>query len=204
MDVSDNDISVAVNIDKDTIKGKVQDFIKQFNETYTYIKNRTSSDSLGRGIFAGDTTATSLMNKLSSVVMSKVDGLNDENLEYLSEVGISFDPTTGLTLSDSSKLENAITNTPSQVADLFNSENGIAASLYTTLDAYVGADGTIANLRAANDKNLNYLNDRITAINESIDKSASVLRNQYEQLQMQLVSLLSNQNFFSQTSGGFF
>jgi flagellar hook-associated protein 2 len=204
MDVSDNDVSVAVDIDKDTIKGKVQDFIKQFNETYTYIKNRTSSDSLGRGIFAGDTTATSLMNKLSSVVMSKVDGLSDENLEYLSEVGISFDPTTGLTLSDSSKLENAITNTPSQVADLFNSENGIAASLYTTLDAYVGADGTIANLRAANDKNLNYLNDRITAINESIDKSASVLRNQYEQLQMQLVSLLSNQNFFSQSSGGFF
>ena len=204
MDVSDNDISVAVNIDKDTIKGKIQDFIKQFNETYTYIKNRTTSDSLGRGIFAGDTTATSLMNKLSNVVMSKVDGLSDENLEYLSEVGISFDPSLGLTLSDSSKLENAIANTPSQVADLFNSDSGIATSLYTTLDAYVGASGTISNLRAANDKSLNYLNDRITAINESIDKSASVLRSQYEQLQSQLVSLLSNQNFFSQSSGGFF
>lgn len=204
MDVSDNDVSVSVNIDKDTIKGKIQDFISKFNEAYTYIKNRMTSDSLGRGIFTGDTTASSLVSKLSSTVMSKVDGLSEDNLQYLSQIGVSFDPNLGLSISDSSTLENAITNTPSQVSDLFNSDNGIAASLYTTLDAYLGADGTISSLRSANDKNLNYLNDRISAINESIDKSASVLRDQYQQLQMQLVSLLSNQNFFSQSSGGFF
>lgn len=204
MDVADSDVSVAVDIDKDTIKGKITDFIKKFNETYTYIKNRVTSDSLGRGIFAGDTTASSLMKNLSNTVMSKVDGLSDDNLGYLSEIGISFDPSLGLSVADSSKLENAISNTPTQVSDLFNSDSGIAKSLFTTIDSYLGADGSIANMQSSNDKNLKYLNDRIKSINESIDKSASVLRSQYEQLQTQLISLLSNQNFFSQSSGGFF
>ncbi|OGU35750.1 MAG: hypothetical protein A2068_06720 [Ignavibacteria bacterium GWB2_35_6b] len=204
MDVSDNDVSVGVNIDTNTIKGKVDSFVKTFNEAYTYIKNRFVTDGLGRGIFVGDTTAMSLMNKLSNTVMSKIEGISDDKINYLSEVGISFDPNLGLSVSDSSKLENAIKNTPTQVSDLFNSDTGIAKSLYTTIDAYLGANGTIANMTNSHDKNVNYLNDRMTAINDSIEKSASVLRRQYEQLQTQLVSLLSNQSAFSQSSGGFF
>lgn len=204
MEVTDNDISVGVNIDKDAIKGKVEEFVKKFNETYTYIKNRFTTDSLGRGIFVGDTTAMSLMNKLSNTVISKIEGISDDKINYLSELGISFDPNLGLSVSDSSKLENAIKNTPTQVSDIFNSDSGIAKSLYTTVDSYLGANGTIANMTNSHDKNLNYLNDRISAINDSIEKSASVLRSQYEQLQIQLISLLSNQNFFSQSSGGFF
>jgi len=204
MEVTDNDISVGVNIDKDVIKGKVEEFVKKFNETYTYIKNRFTTDSLGRGIFVGDTTAMSLMNKLSNTVISKIEGISDDKINYLSELGISFDPNLGLSVSDSSKLENAIKNTPTQVSDIFNSDSGIAKSLYTTVDSYLGANGTIANMTNSHDKNLNYLNDRIAAINDSIEKSASVLRSQYEQLQIQLISLLSNQNFFSQSSGGFF
>lgn len=204
MEATDNDVSVAVKIDKDAIKGKIEDFVKKFNDSYTYIKNRFTSDSLGRGIFAGDTSALSLMNKLSKTVMSKVEGLTDDKLSYLSEVGISFDPSLGLTVSDSSKLENAISNTPSQVSDLFNSENGIANTLYNTVDAYLGSNGTIANMKSSYDKNLKYIGDRITSINNSIEKSASNLRSQYEKLQMQLISMLSSQNFFSQSSGGFF
>lgn len=204
MDAEDNNVSVGVNIDTNTIKGKVDSFVKTFNEAYTYIKNRFTSDSLGRGIFVGDTTAMSLMNKLSNTVMSKIEGISDDKINYLSELGISFDPNLGLSVSDSAKLENAIKNTPTQVSDLFNSDSGIAKSLYTTIDSYLGANGTIANMTNSHDKNSNYLNNRIKAINGSIEKSASILRSQYEQLQIQLISLLSNQSSFSQSSGGFF
>lgn len=170
MDAEDNNVSVGVNIDTNTIKGKVDSFVKTFNEAYTYIKNRFTSDSLGRGIFVGDTTAMSLMNKLSNTVMSKIEGISDDKINYLSELGISFDPNLGLSVSDSAKLENAIKNTPTQVSDLFNSDSGIAKSLYTTIDSYLGANGTIANMTNSHDKNSNYLNNRIKAINGSIEK----------------------------------
>ncbi len=204
MDAEDSDVTVNVDIDKDGIKSKIDDFIKKFNDAYTYIKSRSLSDSLGRGLFVGDSTAQSLRSILTNTVIGKVTGLSEDNLSYLSQIGISFDPTTGLSISDNSELDNAILNKPDQVADLFNSSNGIAASLYSQIESYIGFDGTLSNLTESIDNNITFLNDRMDSINESIDAQGEILRQQFQDMQMQLASLISSQSFFSQSNGGFF
>ncbi len=204
MDSEDSDVSVNVEINLDEIKGKIDDFISKFNDTYTYLKNRSQSDSVGRGIFVGDSTAQSLLSLLTNTVIGEVSGLSEDNYSYLSQIGISFDPLTGLSVSDSSALDDAIQNNPSQVSDLFNSDSGIAASLYSDLDGFLGVGGTISSITESFDNNITYLNDRIDSINSSIDSQGEILRQQFQDMQMQLAALISSQSFFSQTSGGFF
>ena len=157
------------------------------------------NDTTTRGIFVGDATASSLLNTLRSVAFSQVAGLPEDDYSYLTQIGISFDAETGLSISDSTKLENAINDETSQVAALFNSDNGIAANLYDFVDGYLGSDGIIANITKNYDDNISYLSDRITATGERIQKSADVLRARYEALQTELATLMSSQSYFSES-----
>lgn len=202
---ADPDVSVSVNVNTDSITEDINGFISNFNNAYTYIKNNSysSGDKDNRGAFVGDSTARSLMSTLTNLAMGQVSGLQTDNYSYLSEIGITFSPTGGLSISDSDKLETALTEHADQVADLFNSTNGIANSLYDTLDNYTGVDGSISNLIESFDNNVSYYTTRIENVNTSIDKSADILRGQYEDLQMQLLTLtysFSSMNAFSSGS----
>lgn len=204
--VDDPDVSVSVKVDTDTITNDIKEFISNFNNTYTYIKNNSysSGDKDGRGVFVGDSTARSLMSTLTNIAMGEVSGLSADNFSYLSEIGITFSPTGGLSISDSSALETALEENANQVADLFSSTNGIANTLYETLDNYLGVDGSISNLIKSYDNNVSYYNTRIENMNTSIDKSAEILRRQYESLQTQLFSLqysYSSMSALSESSG---
>ena len=129
--------------------------------------------------------------------MGKISGIPQGNLSYLSQVGITFDPLSGLTVSDDTKLTDAITNKPSQVAALFSSTNGVATQLYSSVTNYTGADGAISRIKSSLDTNIKYMSDKVTSTQTRIDKSASVLRDQYNRLQQQLSALLVAQQSFS-------
>ena len=201
MDAEDQTVNVSVDIDTENIKSKVNEFINKFNETYSYIKNNYASDSLGRGLFVGNSTASSLLRTLSSSVMSAVSGLPQDDMSYLSQIGIRFDPVTGLKMTDESLFVTSLKDNPSEVGALFNSENGIAATLYSNMESYLGSSGIISNITKSYDKSVSYLNDKIDSTNTSIEKRATILRSQYEQLQMQMMALYQNQSFFSSLNG---
>ena len=203
-EATDPDISVSVKVDTESITDDIKEFISNFNNAYTYIKNNSysSGDKESRGAFVGDSTARSLMSTLTNLAMGEVTGLQDGNFSYLSDIGITFDPAAGLSISDSSRLETALEENSDQVADLFSSTNGIANSLYDTLDNYLGVDGSISNLIESYDSNVTYYNNKIESINNNIDKSADLLRSQYEELQIQLLTLQYSYNSMVAFSNG--
>jgi len=196
-------VSFSVSNNTEKVKGKIDEFIKKFNEAYSFIRSNYFSNKNSRGLFVGDASASSLMRKLQNTVMSNVSGLTPGNFDSLYDLGISFDAKNGLSVSDSSKLELAIKENAGQVASVFNSSNGIAASLSTTLKDYLGFDGSISRMVKSYDSNVNYYNDRISSVNKRIDKSALLLRKKYEKLQLDYAQVINMQNFFSK-SGGFF
>jgi flagellar hook-associated protein 2 len=203
--VEEADVSVSVKVDTEAITTDIKEFITNFNNAYTYIKNNSysSGDKANRGAFVGDSTARSLMATLTNLAMGEVTGLQDDSFSYLSEVGITFSPTTGLSISDSSLLETSLEENASQVADLFNSTNGIANSLYSTLENYLGVDGSISNLIESFDSNVTYYNKKIETMNKSIEKNADILRAQYEDLQMQLLTLTYSYNSMNALGGSY-
>ncbi len=204
MSSSDNDVAVTVGNDVTTIKSKIEDFIKKFNDVYTYIKNNSLNDNGVRGPFLGESLPTALRTNMTNYAYAEVTGLSDGALTKLSEIGITFSTDSGLKISDSSKLEDEIKSNIDQVEDLFNSDNGIANKLYDLIDPYLGSGGYLENLQNSYDNNITYLNDRIKSIQKQIDKSADTLRDKYEKMQEQLVELIAAQNIMNQFSQGFF
>lgn len=198
MEVGVPTVNVTIKNNIKETKSDIEDFISSFNEAYMQVKDNYSTSEDGtRGVFVGNTSAISLMQNLGTLVSNQVEGIEEGNLSMLSEIGIKFDPTNGLSISDSNELEGALQSNPNQVADLFNTENGIANKLFSLVENYVGDSGVIKNMVSAYDKSVTYYKDKITYQEERIDKSASVLRGQYEKLQLQLAALSEMQSYFN-------
>lgn len=197
-----NPVDVTVANDDTTISNKIKDFIKQFNSVYTTIKYNSTTDTTTRGVFVGDSTASSLLRNLTSSAMGKVNGVSDSQFSRLSRVGIIFDPESGLTLNDESLLNNSISDHGENVAALFSATDGIATKLYANVSNYTGSTGVIANLKNTYDSSLKYLTDKITSTQSRIDTNAEKLRNKYYQMQQQYATMINNQNTLNSLTGG--
>jgi len=197
-------VNVTVKNNIESIKSDIEEFISNFNESFQYVKDNYKSEEDGtRGVFVGNSSALSLMQSMGKSSYEQVEGITEGNYSYLSEIGISFNSTTGLSITDSDDLNDALENNPDQVAELFTSENGVANKLYEVVDLYVGVDGAITSLTDSYDKSASYLNDRIEAKETQISKSSDILRRQYETLQMELANLLQSMGDY-QSLGGLF
>jgi flagellar hook-associated protein 2 len=203
MEADDATVDLAVSNDVEHIKGKITEFIEKFNSVYSYIKTNSSSSNGVRGVFLGDSNASSLMNSFRTMSYSVVEGIPDGSLNKLSDIGITFDPQAGLKISDATKLDQKLEGEVSQVEDLFNSASGFANLIYDKIDPFLGMDGYLSTTQTRYDSNINYLNDKITSTQVRIDKSADVMRGRYEQLQLQLAQFYSTQSYFNQLIGGY-
>ena len=199
MQSSDNNVNITVENDAETVKTQIEDFVTKFNDIYKYLKDNTNSVDGTRGNLIGDANANSLIQFFRSAAYSEISGLPANNLKYLTQIGITFNYSTGLEISDSDLLLKKITDTPDQVEALFNSTNGLANTIYDKIDPYLGSAGYLATSQSSIDSTITYLTDKISAVESRIDKSAEVLRNKYIRMQSQLAALLSTQSLFTST-----
>ncbi|MCX6150712.1 MAG: flagellar filament capping protein FliD [Ignavibacteriales bacterium] len=194
MQPTDTTVAVSFAVDTASIKSKIESFINKFNDIYTYIKTNSSAKTNGdRGLLLGDSNASSILSTLNNLAVTSVGGISASEINNLSKLGITFNSTSGLTISDSTQLENAVRDNTNQVATLFTSSNGIAAALYDRVNLYVGTNGYLTRAKSSVDKSAVYLNDSITASQKRIDKSVESLRNQYQQMQMQVQLIVNMQ-----------
>jgi len=196
MQASDTTVNVSVANDNASIKTKIESFISKFNDLYTFIDAKSERNFGEKGIFTGDSNTSSLLDSFTSNLSSKIAGIADGDLSYLSQMGISFDSTTGLSISNSTLFDNNVNDKISQVEALFNSSSGIANVLYDKINPYVGAGGYLSLSKTSLDNEVSYMETKITAMKKRIDKRAELMRKQYEGLQTQLVTLNMNASLF--------
>ncbi len=208
MQDTDADVNVSISNDTASMKDKIKGFIEKFNKSYGYIKGNYTSGKQGRGIFTGDSVAMSIMNNFRKVATERVEGLGSSEIKSLRQIGIQFEPETGLVVKDDAKLTTALNDNLDEVAALFNSEKGIVEKLTSDLDKYTGPNGTVSNITKSYSKNISYLNDKMKSTNQRIDKSAEILRKKYQDLQAQYAAFLDSANMFNSLGmsggGGFF
>lgn len=196
MKAEDSDAIISVSNNVDSVRSKIEEFISSFNDVYTYLKTNTSSQNGIRAPLLGDTSASSILNMLSSIAYSPVSGLNPGTINSLSKMGITFNINTGLSISNSNQLNYALENDITEVEQSFNSELGIATNLYNKLLPYSGFNGYLTERKNSIDDNIKSITDSITKIQSKIDKDAEVLRNKFIQMQSQLNSLLTSTGYF--------
>ena len=196
MSVDENDVTIDVANDVSAVKSKIDEFITTFNDLYSYIKTNTVSSNGIRGTLIGDASSSSLLSILSSSAYSPVSGLGSGTINSLTEMGITFNINTGLSITNADQLNSALENNIEEIEQTFNSDSGIAANLYNKLLPYTGYSGYLTSRKNTLDNNLESIGDSITTIRSKIEKDSEVLRNRYIQLQSQLSSLLSSNGIF--------
>ena len=118
-----NSITVTISQAAGSTTSIAEAFVAQFNETITYLEGslRFSPDEDMVGVLQGDGTIGGILSNLRSLVLGSGDALTGQ-YQSLGEVGFSFKPVGGDSLLlelDSAELIDALTNSPSSVADVF-------------------------------------------------------------------------------------
>lgn len=192
----ESEVTLTITNNATEIKSRIENFITKFNELYNYLRENSSVSKDKRGLLVGDSTASSMLNLLSNFAINTLQGFSTSSINSLSKLGITFNVTSGLSISNESQLIRSIESNIAEVENFFNSEQGFANLMFNSIDPYSGATGYIKKAQNQLTSSITYLNDSISNSEIRISKSAERLRAQYQKLQTQLATLLSNQSYF--------
>ena len=199
-DTFDTEVTVSVDTDIDSVKKDVQDFIDKYNEVIDYLtKNaRINSTTYEKGALMDDTVYASMISDMRGLVSESVDTASSDNYKLLCSIGIEADQSGKLSIKDDSKLTSALEANPAYVADLFVSDDGVAQKLDDYIDRFVKVGGTIDNSKELIDQQIAGLDDRISYMNEILDKKEKHYFEEFTKIQKTMYTLQNQQAFFSQ------
>jgi flagellar hook-associated protein 2 len=198
-------VTLTISPDTEGIQTEIEEFITKYNDVIGYLNQNMAVDpeSSLRGMLAGNFTFTNLRHNLRSIVSGLVSSVESGNPQLLSEIGISIDRDGMLSLSDAEDFANAILEDPGQVADLFNSTEGIAVQLDDLLYDYVKAGGFIDDIEESVNNQIDFLDTRIERLEDRLAIREQELRDEMYELQNMLAALAVQQSYMQQYYSAF-
>jgi len=189
----DSAVTITTSIDVEGIRSEIEDFLEAYNDAFEYLVSKTSVDgtTYERGILSGDypyiTLRTSLRQTMNTFISSS------STYSALSQIGISSSRSGTFSISDSDALEEAITEHPEALEELFAGTDGIATTLVSLLDGYTSPGGTISSSKKAVNSKIDLIEDSIDRQEEYIRVRENALREQFSALQEALYALQMSQ-----------
>lgn len=161
--------TVSVSTDLTKIKTAINDFITEYNKTQSLIDTQTaiSTDSKGNvtaGVLSGQSEIDQIASSLRTYVNTQISGLSG-TLNRLEILGITSSSQDNLlTISDTSKLDEALNFKLAEIQELFtNSDYGIGTKLSAYLENVGGEDGILA-------KRQTNIGKQVTSIDQQIEE----------------------------------
>jgi flagellar hook-associated protein 2 len=198
--LTDDPLTLTVDVNKASIKEKVQKFITDYNAAISYINTKTQYDSLTntREALSGDTNFTTFRYNLRSIASSAVSSVKDGNPKLLSDIGISVGRDGTLSLAHPDTFDDMLDGSVEKIEDLFNSTNGIANKLVTLIDGMTNTSaGKIVAAKDQADSQVLTLTNRIKRFDETLDRHVTKYRNDFLRLQAAYNKILNQQQSIS-------
>ncbi|MCS7220022.1 MAG: flagellar filament capping protein FliD [Anaerolineae bacterium] len=200
--------ALTVAADTTTVTNKITEFITQFNKVTAYLKSKsdvtqTVSGTYTRGGLAGESTLYRLRLDLLSdlnrpIPLDSETSVSVGDPTSLREIGITIDSNLHLVISDSGKLNSALTSNFHGVARLFNV---LMDRLVTRLEPYTRTVGGIMDrLIQGVDGQIKDLDGSLKAMQERMQLQEAYLRRQYTALFGQIYAASAGQSLL----GGIF
>ena len=195
----DQPVTVSINPDVDSVKNDVQDFIDKYNDVIDYMKEnaRINSTTYKHGALSDDIVYSGMTSDLRGIVSEPVDTASSENYKLLYDIGIEADRDGKLSIKDEDKFTSAVEANPAYVSDLFTSDDGVVTKLENYIDRFVKVGGTIDDSKKQIDFQVNGLDDRISFMNELLDKKEKQYFEEFTKIQKTMYQLQNQQSFFS-------
>ena len=164
----------------------INNFISSYNGLQSFISSQSNSstDTNGKvsaGILASDRDVGTFASSLQSLVFNSIPGLTG-TINSLDRIGIGFSSMTNiLTITDQTKLTNALQTNPSGVSALFNTPS---TGLVAQLNAFVTkTDDATTGFVAAEKTSLTALNaslqSQIDALETKVNNTNTQMTNEY-------------------------
>lgn len=194
---------IAVAVDKDAIKAKIQAFQDAYNKLYADLKTQTAYNASTKtgGPLLGDNTATGLQNMLRNLVGTVVPS-TASSISRLSNLGLEIQ-SDGSLKTNSTKLDAALQN-PSNVKAFFSSstgdatEHGVTKRIYDFAFGALAVGGSVSTHSTAFQKSIDQNTATISKLNLHIAAYQKQLLAQYTALDKNMAQLNSLSTFVSQ------
>ncbi len=185
-------VNVDVSLDKATIKAKMEDFVKGYNEVISFITSQSTMGDTDPGILDGDAGINSIKRHLQNMLTEPY--ANSGVFSTLSELGLETQKDGTLVLNDE-KLSDAIDNKLDSLVSLLagdDGKSGLAKGFQEYLDSMTDAsDGMLAGRRQSINDNIKQIDDQIERTEARLAKREETLRAQYNSME-KLVSQWSS------------
>lgn len=196
---STGSVTISVANDITHIRQNIQSFVDAYNDVVSYVSSNSDYDITTKtgGPLFGESTPKSVLNKLRSIITSRVTGL-PEDLRTLSQIGISTNRDGTIALNTTTLDSKLFTNLQG-VADLFtDSTNGIANQVYDYIDTVNDPiDGSITIKIDGLESIVEDISDEITELEEELNRTEENLRRQFASLEALLGNLTSQGAFLT-------
>ena len=186
---------VTVASDTSNASTLLNTFISSYNVLQSFIGSQSSSttDANGKvtaGLLAGDHDVSGLVSDVQNLVFNPISGTSNSSINSLDSIGIGFSSMANvLTITDQTKLTNALQNNPDAVSSLFNNANGLIAQLNTFVTNATASTGLFttepANLNTLN----NNLQGQINALETQVNNANTQMTKEYQAMETALSNL---------------
>ncbi len=183
--------TLAVSVDQDATKGKIQEFVDAYNAIVNYIADQKDAD------WGNDAAFRSAKRGLQSLVTASIAGLSG-TYSSLAELGFETQ-TDGTILLDSTTLSNAMETDYDGLVAVFAGETGIDGISKQFADYLTGltdsSEGVYASKKTSTESTISRIDDRIDRLEARLEIREKTLRSQFSAME-ELVSAMNSQSTF--------
>ena len=199
--------TISVSTDTSTISTDIQNFVKDYNTIQSYIASQmkvtTNSDgSVTPGLLTGDQTANQLSSSLRNLMTSviSVTGMDGE-VSSLGDMGIESNGNDNtLSISDTTTLTDALTNSLNDVKAFFSdSTKGLAVQFNTLINSEIGTNGTIVNHQALLTQESTNITTQISNLEKKISTDTANWQTEFQNMETAESETNSELTYLSQS-----
>lgn len=199
--------TLTISADPSSARAAIDTFLTRFNSLQTHLQDKTrletttsgGATTYTRGPLASDSVFSRLRGELFNLFISPAS--NAGALQSLREIGISIDDNLQARVTDTAKLEAALTGNRSNVISLLDA---VMARFDQTLNRFTQAgSGYLASSLQSLDTALSEADREITALNKRLAERREALTNQYAAMQTQIMTMQYQLQQFQNIYGGF-
>lgn len=198
--------NLVISTDKTGTADKIKEWVDNYNSLldtfnsltkYTPVKTGEAQNAKN-GALLGDNTLRGIQSSIKSALSAAQD---NPDLKGLGNLGISTNTKTGKLEIDSTKLNKAIDEKPTQVTNFFagnGTDTGMATEIHNEIQSYIKAGGIIENSTKSINTNLDRLNSQITTVTASIQSTIDRYKQQFVQLDTMMSKLSGTGDYLKQ------
>lgn len=196
---ADDAVVLAVDYDKEKIRGKVEELLTAYNDAVSYITQKTAVDPSNnvREILAGDTVFRKLRIQMRGIAGGTVGSVATGNPSLLSQIGITVAEDGKMTLSNTAAFDAMMSDGVQKVADLFSSASGVAVRFTSLMEGFVNSGGQMDASKTGVDGQITSITSRVKRLEEQVTKKVDRYREEFVRLQNTLAIVTQQQQIMN-------